>query len=102
MARFKLKHNRFRKQLGKLIFDAANAYRASGYETPDTSIEEEIVKLMRGSNRHSFRFHYDRPKRSGKGRVYHIVIPDLDTKPHTDDEWAKEAMSQVVLYGCAK
>ena len=53
MARFKLKRNRLRKRLGELIFEAAERYRESGYQTPDTSIEQEIVSLMRGTDQHS-------------------------------------------------
>lgn len=103
MARFKLKRNRLRKRLGELIFDAAERYRDSNYQTPDTKIEEEIVSLMRGASRHTFRFHYDRPRRNKKdGRVFHIVIPDLDQKTRTDDDFAKEAMSHAVLYGCSQ
>jgi hypothetical protein len=102
MSRFKLKRNRLRKRLGELIFEAAERYRDSGYQTPDTKIEEDIVSLMRGSNRHSFRFHYDRPRRNKAGNVFHIVIPDLDQKTRTDDDFAKEAMSHVVLYGCSQ
>lgn len=101
MARFRLKRNRLRKRLGELIFQAAEAYRESNYQNPDERIEQEIVSLMRGSHKHSFRFHYDRPRRNGKGKVYHIVIPDLADKQRTDDEFAKEAMSHAVLYGCS-
>lgn len=102
MARFKLKRNRLRKRLGELIFEAAERYRDSGYQTPDARVEQDIVNLMRGAEKHSFRFHYDRPRRNGKGRVFHIVIPDLAEKTRTDDDFAKEAMSHAVLYGCSQ
>lgn len=92
MARFRLKAGYDEKDLGKLILELA--------ETSDreerTRLQREIGDMLDPGFTPDIEFVYDTDK------TVHIVVPNLERKKYSDNDFANEAMGYIVLRGCGK
>jgi hypothetical protein len=99
MARFRLKAAYTEKQLGEVILKMAEAAGPNNGKLEQKQLDgftSQLQTMIDSSANDKFEFVFD------TADTVHIVIPFLGRKVYSDNDFANEAMGDIVIRGCGR